>query len=70
MKRSLALIAAQKRYYMKNKTAIHKKIAQTAKNKYNDIEREKKREYYIEKKNFEKLPDYFTDSFSKLFRES
>ena len=64
------MVTAQKKYYMKNRTAIHKKIAQTAKSKYNDIEREKKREYYIEKKNFERLPDNYSGSLSKMFRES
>tara|TARA_R110000765_G_scaffold126044_1_gene223894 strand:+ start:3106 stop:3318 length:213 start_codon:yes stop_codon:yes gene_type:complete len=68
MKRSLALVTAQKKYYMKNREAIHKKIAQTARNKYGDADREKKREYYIEKKNFERLADNYAGSLSKLFR--
>jgi hypothetical protein len=69
MKRSLAVVKAQRKYYMKNREAIHKRIAQTAKNRYSDVDREKKREYYIEKKNFERLPDNYSGSLSKMFRE-
>ena len=69
MKRSLAVVKAQRKYYMKNREAIHKRIAQTAKNRYSYVDREKKREYYIEKKNFERLPDNYSGSLSKMFSE-
>tara|TARA_R110000787_G_scaffold77384_1_gene170062 strand:+ start:1928 stop:2137 length:210 start_codon:yes stop_codon:yes gene_type:complete len=69
MKRTPALIKAQLKYYMKNREGIHTKIAQTAKKRYGDVEREKKRQYYIEKKNFEGLPDNYSKTLLKMFRE-